>query len=317
MEIHSTKNKWKKISKLVDIKQWLLDNAIADSTKCRYNSILNEFSNFCVQFKLQPIPTDPSTIDKFLCHLFYSGKGSKIDQTLSAISREHIIHGYHDPTQNKLIRLLSKSIKKNWYKLDRVPLIREPFPIESLKFFIYNKPLDFSYLKWLSYATIVSLGIRCLCRSDEICNFNRNDIIIKNDHLIVNFNVTKTNQTGKVISIPVEKTVDPHCTYQLLVNLIELTRTNTVTEALFYDFETNQRYNSNKISSILKELCAYSNHHVQVSGHSLRIAGASLAAAKGLTVEQIRTLGRWADDSNVVFGYIRNITSNSSSLMDL
>ena len=85
---------------------------VASSTHRTYQTGLRAFQQFCYQFSIPAIPASPLTLRYFCCSIAHTVSHKTIKVYLAGIRLEHIERGLQDPTNNELLRLLCKGIKR-------------------------------------------------------------------------------------------------------------------------------------------------------------------------------------------------------------
>lgn len=86
---------------------------VATSTRCTYQTGIRAFQQFCYQFTIPSIPATPLTLCYFCASIAHRVSHKTIKVYLAGIRLEHIERGFLDPTNNKLLRLLCKGIKRS------------------------------------------------------------------------------------------------------------------------------------------------------------------------------------------------------------
>ena len=84
---------------------------VASSTHRTYQTGLRVFQQFCFQFSIPAIPASPLTLCYFCCSIAHKVSYKTIKVHLAGIHLKHIEREFQDPTNDELLRLLSKGIK--------------------------------------------------------------------------------------------------------------------------------------------------------------------------------------------------------------
>ena len=86
---------------------------VASSTRRTYQTGVRAFQQFCYQFSIPAIPASPLTLRYFCCSIAHKISHKTIKVYLAGIRLEHIERGLQDPTNDELLRLLCKGIKRS------------------------------------------------------------------------------------------------------------------------------------------------------------------------------------------------------------
>ena len=86
--------------------------AIAPSTRRTYQAANKSFTQFCTHFSIEPYPATSLTLHYFCAELSQKLSYKPIKVYLSAIRFEHLERGLPDPTDNELLHMLCKGIKR-------------------------------------------------------------------------------------------------------------------------------------------------------------------------------------------------------------
>jgi integrase len=202
-------------------------------------------------------------------------------------------------------------MKMNWKKNQRVKLQREPLPFEAIKKWCK----DTSTIQRLTKAAIVIIGFRAMLRPSEIVNLKIDSIKIKEGRLSINLGITKTDRTGDddddtIIEGCRNKSICPVQLFNRYMSKRRLMKVNS--ESLFILNEKPINYSI--INKIVKEIASAMGINKGISGHSIRIGGATRAALVGISEMDIMTIGRWKSDA--FRRYIRSISVGNKGLSD-
>ena len=94
---------------------------IAPSTCQTHQTGVRSYLLFCDQFTIPPFTASPLTLHYFYLHIASYVSHKTIKVYLSGIRLEHLEHGYHDPTDDELLRLLCKGSQGDTSRL-RLPI---------------------------------------------------------------------------------------------------------------------------------------------------------------------------------------------------
>ena len=103
---------------------------VAPSTRRTYKTKVCSYLLFCDQFTIPPFPASSLTLRYFCSYIASHVSHKTIKVYLSGIQLEHLERGHHDPTDDKLLHLLCKGIKRSQGDNSR---LRLPITINVLK----------------------------------------------------------------------------------------------------------------------------------------------------------------------------------------
>jgi integrase len=317
-ESNRSSGRWKKVLGTVNATRGVLFGyRVTPETMKRYRKIFEDFSQFCEWTQLPSFPANTDSVEQFICYEFLRGRGGSIKLVVAAIRAAHILNKLPDPTKTESTMQLLESIHKNWMKFDRQKLVREPFPVEILR--TYNsigfEAAGDSYFIFLRNRALVSLGMRLMNRPGELCSYTRKDVAPVQSGLRVHIHFSKTDQAGAGNTQFIEPSQSELCPVKLVTEYLAIldTKSNNNTDLLFYrDEACTKAMKTSDITAILRKMASVTRIQAKVSGHSLRIGGATMAALNGSTLEQIKTVGRWKSDA--ALGYIRSIVNSKTQI---
>ena len=103
---------------------------VAPSTRRTYQAGVHSYLLFCDKFTIPPFPASPLTLRYFCSYTASHVSHKTIKVYLSGIRLEHLERGHHDPTDDNLLHLLFKGIKRSQGNTSRQRL---PVTINVLK----------------------------------------------------------------------------------------------------------------------------------------------------------------------------------------
>lgn len=285
---------------------------LANSTMIRYGQEWSRFEAFCTFIDVLPLPASKRSVCLYLVYMFSLKRGASVWSARSAISKMHLYNHMVDPFgENWLADELCKSIKKNWALFDRIPLRRDPFPIQHLVHWVDNRPGSIDEYTYVCYAAVVVLGIRLLARSDELLNLRFGSICFKDGgSMVVSFDASKNDQCAQNRPIPVDPVIGASCCPVTLVKRwFSLNPDHRADDYLF-----DHNWSSFHISRIVRIMCDHAGDSELVCySHSLRPGGATEMTKQGFTDTFIRTAGRW-NSENVHSKYVRQVSLQTLGL---
>ena len=268
------------------------------------------FQNFYDRFygpSTPQLPLSSSQLAFFISHLSAKKLApSTITSYLSAISYVHKIKGYIDPTKSFLIHKLLTAVSRQRLADLRLPITR-PVLHELIKSLQHTTSSAFQrylysamfLLAFYGFFRVGELAAKSGDRADSVLQFNDFKFLVNNGQpqmikIIITAFKHNTDRKPFEILIDREDTL-PFCPVKSLVEYCRLRGTlpgplfcqKNLTPITVYQFNT-------ELSRCL-QFCGLDT--TRYKGHSFRIGAASLAADKGFSDAQIRTLGRWKSDA--------------------
>ena len=85
---------------------------ITPSTRCVYQSVLKSFYNFCQKYMIQPLPASSLTLQFFCVEISSQTSYKTLKVYLAAIQLEHLEQGFSDPTNDEILHLVCRGIRR-------------------------------------------------------------------------------------------------------------------------------------------------------------------------------------------------------------
>jgi site-specific recombinase XerD len=273
----------------------------APNTRKAYTSDWADFSEFCQDKKLNPLPANPETVMLYITFLADNGaKYSTIKRRLATISQAHKLKEYDNPI-NDVVKELLKGIKNTngTAKNQKAPLM---FP--EISQLVRLTETD---LKGQRDRTMILLGYAGFLRRSELCNLKAEYIDFTDAGLIITLPRTKTGQ-NEIIAIEFG-TFPVYCPVLNLKKWLE--KSGIKKGYLFPAIDKGGKIiNPEKPIStagfvkMLKKYCEQIGMNPdQIAGHSLRAGGATQASLNNANDTDIKKHGRWRSD--IYHEYIR------------
>lgn len=288
----------------------LLDSALAPGTKKSYQRAWRTLQQFYERFYESPTPQLPLSSSHLALFIAYlSAKKlapSTITSYLSAIGYVHKIKGYTDPTKSFLIHKLLTALSRRRLADLRLPITRPVLHelIRSLRHTnssAYQRCL-YSAMFLLAFYGFFRIGELAAKGADCAASVLRlQDLKFLMQHgqpqmIKIIITTFKHNTDRKPFEILIEREDTlPYCPVQALVEYCKLR--GALPGPLFCqpNLAPITVYQFNTELSRCLQFCGLDTRRYK--GHSFRIGAASLAADKGFSDAQIRTLGRWKSDA--------------------
>jgi site-specific recombinase XerD len=181
--------------------------------------------------------------------------------------------------------------------------VRGPFPIQALRAWVATSRKR-KTVRELRDPALVAVGIRCMRRPGELTELRVRHVRPFEKGIKIFLAKSKTDQTMEgrwmhVDEVPGSRT----CPVMLLRRYLDSRGKLGPNDVLFAN-SNGGAISSSAVSSIVKNMCSAAGLADKVSGHSLRIAGATLGLKGGLTLPEICAVGGWK--SEAVLRYLRD-----------
>ena len=250
------------------------------------------------------LPQDPVVVALFVAFLHRRGlKATSIASYISAIGYAHKLASVSDPTQSAIVQKAVMSLKSKGHSLDT----RSPITLSVLQTLIdsLNSASFPNFDKALMQAvmTVAFYGLfrigELLATTGGAAQFRviqLRDVTFSVKGMVIVVRNYKHNHRGATPSIPLAAQQFPNpCPVQSLQQFLKLRGNKPGPLFAFPSGFAIHRSHFDSRLLTLTSLCRLDT--AALKGHSFRIGGATLAAAKGFSDAQIRALGRWRSDA--------------------
>ncbi|XP_043246192.1 uncharacterized protein LOC122393845 [Amphibalanus amphitrite] len=287
----------------------LMDFAIARSTKTAYGKVWESVASVCEFTGSQWFPMSVGAVLDYLAFLFEEGRSaSTMYSHASAIAYGHKRRGLADPTVDFRVRQVLAGAKKRRLSMDA----RRPLSLDELGQLcdaLYRLGLD--RLERLAFRAVFLLGFFGLLRPGELVlgaspghTIRMSDVKLADGELNVTIPSSKTAARPATISLQAR----PSFALCPVRAAFEFAGARGAAPGPFFLDRYGVPITSGRLSTIMKRAARVAGlGDAGVSGHCLRIGGASHGALKGLSELQLSVAGRWR--SNAVRRYVRRTTS--------
>ena len=309
MEVYAGEGKWNESQSelhaiLEDKVKMMSENAVAKTSKKAYLRAWEDFLSFTQRVNVGALPASVATVLWYLAFLEMTGVGGRANTHVAAISWRHRTMGVLDPTRDQRVKLALEGVRRLVAEnKDEMIGQREPFPLEALRAWVQTERKSTSIREWRAPA-LVAVGIRCMRRPCEIAALKRKHIQWITGGVRIWLKKSKTNQlhSGRWMHMDAVNG-SPTCPVWLLRQHMKTSRWQDDEDALFTNSD-GRHMSVTSISAVVKNMVAKAKIECRVSGHSLRIAGATLAVKAGWEMADICAVGGWR--SNSVLVYLRD-----------
>jgi hypothetical protein len=192
-------------------------------------------------------------------------------------------------------------------------------PGSAIVFFCKNKLTTLTKYMWELVTSVVIIGTRLLLRRSEVANADCGHVGTFSQSMVeLDPGFTKTDKLGLHGALKIDRSAKEEkatCPYEILLRWM---RKRVAMKARKKDplfcWEDGTRISAEDVSDMVKLVALHSKLDIPVSGHSLRITGATLLALSGMPFDRIQAIGRWKSDTHLT--YIRDLSVNRGSVND-
>ncbi|XP_071127862.1 integrase/recombinase xerD homolog [Mytilus edulis] len=293
----------------------LVSASLSAATQSSYNRMLSVYSNFCQKYfpGVNVLPSTHVMVAHFISHLFIQNyQPSTIASYISAISFMHKIKFLQDPTDTFFIKKMLKGTKQLRHSVDtRLPitydiLVKLVKALPKVIVGIYNQVL-LNAMMSTAYFCFLRIGEIAVKTESEIYRvIQREDIKFErvNGH-VSNMTITMkfykhSNLQSKTLSIA-RRPENYLCPVKAIEEYLRL---QNCPHGPLFRFKCGKPVSGFYFNSSLKSLLNFVGLDTNFyKGHSFRIGAATSAAARGVPLALIQSMGRWK--SNAFQHYIR------------
>jgi site-specific recombinase XerD len=252
------------------------------ATRDAYRRDWRQFSEWCHQRRLEPLPALPETIAAYLAHMADSGlKPASIARKTAALRYAHRLAGHESPTAVESVRAVARGIRR-----DKGTAPDRKRPIASAR-----SPLPCLWpccvsarTRYAANVTLLALGFAGAFRRSELCALEIGDLTETADGLTVLIRRSKTDQEGQgqSVAIPRGRLIRPVEALQAWLAAAEIN-----SGPIFRPVFKGQRVmpialTARSVANIVKGYCeAIGLDPALYAGHSLRAGYITSAAESG------------------------------------
>ncbi|MFB2630602.1 tyrosine-type recombinase/integrase [Shewanella xiamenensis] len=176
---------------------------ISSNTRRVYQTSFSLFAQYCLEHRLQSLPTDPRSVISFIGHqkeLLMADTGMQLSKQtlttrLAAIRYYHIQAGFPSPTEHPLVLRVMRGLSRNHNRrvqdYDQQPIMYDE--VELLLQAVEQQPHP---LLRSRDKAIIQLGLQGGFRRSELANLKVQYLSFMRDKLKVRLPFSKSNQQG-------------------------------------------------------------------------------------------------------------------------
>ena len=287
----------------------LVEAGLAPSTRRFYNRVWNQLATDQFQGGRIQSPVGPDRVADYLAGLFQRGcNPSTMASHASAIAFGHRIRGWPDPTPDFRLRQLLKGAGKLRVTCDQ----RQTLTLQTLLKLCTNlRMVGLHRNDRITFRAILLLGFFGLLRPGELVRgsapqhtLRLSDIRLSGTRLTLRLPSSKTSAAPQTITLDA-KPGRQFCPVQAMRDFLRVRPEGG--SQLFID-AAGSAISTARLSMVLQRTAIMSGMSpVGISGHCLRIGGASHGAVQGMSELQLAEAGRWR--SRAVRRYVRRYVS--------
>lgn len=281
------------------------------NTMKTYDTGLAAFTKFLqIQGINEMWPPKLETVVHFLAYLSLKALSANTARSyISAISYKCKVSGFPDIAQNFIIQKMLEGMKRLKTRSDtRLPIT--PAILENIVSVlpgicanIYEQKL-FKAAFTLAFAGLLRVGEITYSKGRDLSKIlSKNDVLLTRDgkSLIVKLRFSKTDQTGKGVTLEIPKSESALCPIK---SINEYLSVRSVADGPFFCHFSGAPLTRYQFSAILSKSLKHSGSDTnRFKAHSFRIGGATTLSMSGYTIDEIKKMGRWK--SSAYKSYIR------------
>jgi len=275
------------------------DGAFAKNTIRAYRSDFIQYTKWCTENQLPPIPANAETMAHYVDDLSESAKSSTIRRRINSLGTVLRLSKHHDPTKEPEVVL---ALKRMHRKIGRAQEQATPLTKTLLHQLLDN--CDDSVMG-IRNQVLLRLGYETMRRRSELCAFKFTDRAqAPNGKPVMKLNFSKTDQFGAGKIIPISEEL-----LNLLHQWQDIVGDNGfILRSIRRNGHIGHCLSPSSVSVILKTLHKTTNSNSSeplLSGHSFRVGAALDLLEQGEPLEKIMLKAGWQSDSTAI-KYLRN-----------
>lgn len=261
-----------------------MTKAKADNTLKSYSADWNDFTFWCEEHGVEPLPCTSETIVNYINDLADHAKANTVSRRITAISENHIAAGYHsnNPTKDGMVINAMRAIRreKGTFQHGKAPILMETMSLLADLF-------DAGDLVSIRDKALLFLGFAGAFRRSELVGIDMQDITFSPQGMVIFIPQSKGDQLGHGSQIAIPYAPDPHvCAVTAVQEWIEAA--NIKAGPLFRGFKRNLEPRDTQLTDkavaiiVKKYMAMLGMNPDDFAGHSLRRGFATSAAQHDL-----------------------------------
>ena len=263
---------------------------VAPSTRRTYQTGVCSYLLFCDKFTISPFPASPLTLHYFCSYIAGHVSHRSIKVYLSGIRLEHLERGHHDPTDDDLLRLLCKGIKRSQGDTSRQRLPITIHMLKALKTQL-RKSSHYSPVEKRLLWSAFTLTFYAFLQAGEFTgsSLQWSDVQSSSTTITIHLSQSKTDQFRRGESIFLQGTSTSTCPVRAMNLLTDLITTRTGPLYCGGRFNPLSWEQLTRALRVLLQFAGYDQN--SYASHSFQIGAATTAAAAGLPAWLIKVMG--------------------------
>ena len=282
----------------------LRERGLSQGTWANKISHLRSYVSFCCYFGVQPFPVKLGVLLRFIALLARSPYAFR--SATNIIGSLKWFSLLLDPASDKIFEAVLVAVSMKGLKAQLARPVRQKLPITVVHLHRFYSSLDLSQPKQLAcWCAMLLAFVGCLRLSnlvpasknvfDPLKHLARDDIVFKNDLVLVFYKYSKTNQNLEKVSwIPLSSVSDRR--FSLEINLKKLLEMVAAPDnAPLFTYEKNVFHTKCSLVRMLDQCTFEAGLNVaDYSWHSFRRGSANFAYELGLADSEVQLLGDWS-----------------------
>ena len=278
----------------------------SEGTAKSYHYSYKKWQVFIRGHGFNDLPAQPVHVALYLTYLLDNSTSfNTVNSAVYAIKWAHELAGQNDPTENAFVKSLQESARR----LTGKPVQRkDPASPEMLqKLCAMHEGSD--DLLILRNLVMILISFAGFLRFDELSSLKCKDVLIYDDHLVLNISKSKNDQYRKGSEVLIAKGQSCACPYEMYLKYvskanIDIRSDDFLFKPIFYTKKGSKLIYKNKkisYSTVRKHVVSLLSSvapGLNVGVHSLRAGGATSAARFHVNERCLKRHGRWKSTSS-------------------
>ena len=275
------------------------DGAFAENTIRAYRSDFEQYSKWCTNTGIPPIPATAYNLALYVDDLSSTCKSATIRRRVNSLGTIFKLSRNPNPTKDPEVVL---AIKRMHRRIGRQQKQATPLTKEHLAKLLSSCSDD---IRGLRNRVLLQLGYETMRRRSEICAFKFEDLTRSPGlESAITLTKSKTDQEGISKLLPISKS---------LANNIKIWKKRAqidgfILRSVDQHGNVGNKLNPGSVSTIINDLAQNTEHKLdghRFTGHSFRIGGALDLLLSGATLEIIMVRGGWQSTDSAM-RYLRS-----------
>jgi site-specific recombinase XerD len=269
----------------------------AAATRRAYQTDAADFTTWCAENGLEPLPASVSTVAAYLAGLAKEGlKASTITRRCAGIRYMHRMAGFEPPTSSEAIKAVLAGIRRS---LGTAVTRKAPATAETVRAIIADMPTD---LRGLRDRALLLLGFAAALRRSELVALDVSDLEETAEGLHIHIRGSKTDQegAGDFVSIPHGSRLRPVAAVKAWLQAAGITEGPIFRSIKKGGLVTPERLSDRSVAEIVKKRMEAAGFDPALfSGHSLRAGFVTSALHHGADILRVMDVTRHREVSTL------------------